>query len=55
MRALARRCSSARRQLCDLVMINDLNIVRFQHWGLQRSINGLSPQADDGKGNKARS
>src|SRR5262249_7085235 len=55
MRALARGCSSAHRQLCDLVMVNDLNIVRFRHWGLQRSIDGLSPQADDDKGNKSRS
>jgi hypothetical protein len=31
MRALARRRSSARRQLCDLVPINDLYAVRVRH------------------------
>ena len=31
MRALTRRFSSSRRQLCDLVPINDLYVVRVRH------------------------
>src|SRR6266404_3175970 len=33
MRALTRHRSSSGRELCDLAMINDLYVVRFQHWG----------------------
>src|SRR5262249_58963059 len=58
MRALTRRCSSSGRQLCDLAMINDLYVVRFQHWRVSSRPIAVQPShpladSDDDKGTDA--